>query len=96
MAGGAASHEGTILEPTNPYAATKAGAEYLVKAYHRSFALPTIITRGNNVYGEQARLMRGLCRICAPAAVHVCAGPHQYPEKIIPKFVNQILRGKKM
>ena len=46
---GEASHEGTILEPTNPYAATKAGAEYLVKAYHRSFNLPIIITRGNNV-----------------------------------------------
>jgi len=60
-----------ILEPTNPYAATKAGAEFLVKSYHRSFALPCIITRGNNVYG-----------------------PHQYPEKLIPKFTNQLLRGR--
>lgn len=59
-----------ILEPTNPYAATKAGAEFLVKSYHRSFKLPVIITRGNNVYG-----------------------PHQYPEKLIPKFTNQLLRG---
>lgn len=40
-----------VLEPTNPYAATKAAAEFLVKAYHRSFSLPVIITRGNNVYG---------------------------------------------
>lgn len=72
-AGGDASHEGTSLEPTNPYAASKAGAEYLVKAYHRSFGLPTIITRGNNVYG-----------------------PHQYPEKIIPKFINQLFRGQKL
>jgi UDP-glucose 4,6-dehydratase len=67
---GVASHEGSMLEPTNPYAATKAGAEHLVRAYERSFGLPVIITRGNNVYG-----------------------PHQYPEKIIPKFVNQLLRG---
>jgi UDP-glucose 4,6-dehydratase len=67
---GVPSHEGSPLEPTNPYSATKAGAEYLVKAYHRSFNLPVIITRGNNVYG-----------------------PHQYPEKIIPKFVNQLMRG---
>lgn len=59
-----------VLEPTNPYAATKAGAEFLVKSYHRSFKLPVIITRGNNVYG-----------------------PHQFPEKLIPKFTNQILRG---
>jgi len=58
-----------ILEPTNPYAATKAGAEFLVKSYHRSFNLPCIITRGNNVYG-----------------------PHQFPEKLIPKFTNQIMK----
>lgn len=71
---GAKSHETkTILEPTNPYAATKAGAEYLVKAYQRSFHLPVIITRGNNVYG-----------------------PHQYPEKIIPKFINQLFRDRKL
>lgn len=58
-----------VLEPTNPYAATKAGAEFLVKSYHRSFQLPCLITRGNNVYG-----------------------PHQFPEKLIPKFTNQLLR----
>lgn len=45
--------ESTLLQPTNPYAATKAGAEFLVHAYHRSFAIPTIITRGNNVYGPR-------------------------------------------
>mmetsp|Transcript_15905 Transcript_15905/g.18759 ORF Transcript_15905/g.18759 Transcript_15905/m.18759 type:complete len:369 (+) Transcript_15905:44-1150(+) len=60
-----------VLEPTNPYAATKAAAEFLVKSYHRSFNLPVIITRGNNVYG-----------------------PHQYPEKLIPKFTNQLMRGR--
>lgn len=63
--------EDHILEPTNPYAATKAGAEFIVKSYHRSFKLPVIITRGNNVYG-----------------------PHQFPEKLIPKFTNQLLRGR--
>lgn len=57
------SSESQILEPTNPYAASKAAAEAIVKSYYRSFGLPIIITRGNNVYG-----------------------PHQYPEKIIPKF----------
>jgi len=60
--------ETTLLKPTNPYAATKAAAEMLVQAYHKSFKLPVIITRGNNVYGER-----------------------QYPEKVIPKFINQIL-----
>ncbi|KAJ4952832.1 hypothetical protein NE237_029664 [Protea cynaroides] len=43
--------EASQLLPTNPYSATKAGAEMLVMAYHRSYNLPTITTRGNNVYG---------------------------------------------
>ncbi|KAK4490897.1 hypothetical protein RD792_001612 [Penstemon davidsonii] len=43
--------EASRLLPTNPYSATKAGAEMLVMAYHRSYGLPTITTRGNNVYG---------------------------------------------
>lgn len=62
-----------ILEPTNPYAATKAAAEFLVKSYYRSFKLPCVISRGNNVYG-----------------------PHQFPEKLIPKFTNQLMRGKQL
>jgi len=62
-----------VLEPTNPYAATKAGAEFLVKSYFRSFKVPCLITRGNNVYG-----------------------PHQFPEKLIPKFTNQLLNGMKL
>jgi dTDP-D-glucose 4,6-dehydratase len=40
-----------VLNPTNPYAATKAAAEFLVKSYGESFKLPYVITRGNNVYG---------------------------------------------
>lgn len=43
--------ESSTLEPTNPYAAAKAGAEMLVKAYGTSYGLPCITTRGNNVYG---------------------------------------------
>lgn len=45
------STEITKLEPTNPYAASKAAAEQLVRAYYHSFKLPVIVTRGNNVYG---------------------------------------------
>ena len=40
-----AMSEEQVLEPTNPYAATKAGAEFLAKSYHRSFGMPIIITR---------------------------------------------------
>ena len=43
--------EKSILCPTNPYAATKAGAELIVQAYAHSYKMPIIITRGNNVYG---------------------------------------------
>jgi dTDP-glucose 4,6-dehydratase len=43
--------EGSILCPTNPYAATKAAAELVAKSYYHSFKMPIIITRGNNVYG---------------------------------------------
>jgi len=45
-------HEEAMLNPTNPYAATKAAAEFIVKSYLLSFGLPCIITRGNNVYGR--------------------------------------------
>merc|ERR1719231_471993 len=62
--------ETDVLEPTNPYAATKAAAENIVKSYYRSFNFPVIITRGNNVYG-----------------------PHQYPEKVIPKFIRRLKKG---
>jgi dTDP-glucose 4,6-dehydratase len=43
--------ESSLLNPTNPYAATKAAAEMIAQSYYRSFKLPLIITRGNNVYG---------------------------------------------
>ncbi|KAG6007955.1 hypothetical protein E4U21_005316 [Claviceps maximensis] len=63
--------ESSILSPTNPYAASKAAAEMLVQSYNKSFKLPTIIVRSNNVYG-----------------------PHQYPEKIIPKFTCLLHRSR--
>ncbi|KAF2654189.1 dTDP-D-glucose 4,6-dehydratase-like protein [Lophiostoma macrostomum CBS 122681] len=37
--------------PTNPYAASKAAAEMYVHAYAKSFKIPTITIRSNNVYG---------------------------------------------
>lgn len=43
--------ETSILAPTNPYAASKAAAEMLVHSYQKSFKLPVIIVRSNNVYG---------------------------------------------
>jgi len=38
---------------TNPYSASKAGAEELVVAYHNTYKLPAIITHTMNVFGER-------------------------------------------
>lgn len=65
--------EESVLCPTNPYAATKAGAELIAQSYYHSFKMPIIITRGNNVYG-----------------------PNQYPEKLIPRFIEQLKNNKKV
>jgi dTDP-glucose 4,6-dehydratase len=65
--------EQSLLNPTNPYAASKAAAEFLVRSYTHSYGLPAIITRGNNVYG-----------------------PRQYPEKLIPRFIDLLLQGEPM
>jgi dTDP-D-glucose 4,6-dehydratase len=43
--------ETSLLAPTNPYAASKAAAEMMVHSYQKSFKLPVIIVRSNNVYG---------------------------------------------
>jgi UDP-glucose 4,6-dehydratase len=61
-----------LYDPTNPYAATKAAAELMVKSYHKSYKIPIIITRSNNVYG-----------------------PHQYWEKIVPKFIYLLSKNQK-
>jgi len=61
-----------LYDPTNPYAATKAAAELMVKSYYKSYKIPIIITRSNNVYG-----------------------PHQYWEKIVPKFIYLLEKGQK-
>jgi dTDP-glucose 4,6-dehydratase len=47
------STEVSLLNPTNPYAATKAGAEFIVRSYYYSYNIPIIIIRCNNVYGEK-------------------------------------------
>ncbi len=45
------SKEDDPLEPNSPYAASKAGADMLVRAYHVTWGLPTLITRGSNTFG---------------------------------------------
>jgi dTDP-glucose 4,6-dehydratase len=37
--------------PRNPYAASKAAADHFVSAFHVTYGLPTLVTRGSNTYG---------------------------------------------
>jgi len=43
--------EDSSLQPNSPYSASKASGDLLVRAYHRTYGLPTIITRSSNNYG---------------------------------------------
>jgi dTDP-glucose 4,6-dehydratase len=45
------SREGDLLAPRSPYSAAKAGGEMQVMAYHETYGLPTLITRGSNTFG---------------------------------------------
>jgi dTDP-glucose 4,6-dehydratase len=59
------------LDPASPYSASKAGGDLLARAYHRTYGLPVVITRGSNTFG-----------------------PYQFPEKVIPLFVTNLLEDK--
>ena len=61
------------LQPSNPYAASKAGVDLLIQAYMKTHAFPAIIVRGSNNYG-----------------------PYQYPEKLIPLAITNLIEGKKV
>jgi dTDP-glucose 4,6-dehydratase len=65
--------EDSPLLPNSPYAASKAAAELLVRAYHRTYGVNVSSTRCSNNYG-----------------------PYQYPEKVIPLFVTNLVRGRKV
>jgi len=45
------SKESDPLEPNSPYAASKASAELLIRAYRVTYNLPVTITRGSNTFG---------------------------------------------
>ncbi len=68
-----AADEATLLKPSNPYSASKAGADFLAQSYIRTYNLPIIIVRGSNNFG-----------------------PYQYPEKLMPLTITNILEGKKI
>ncbi len=65
--------EESPLRPNSPYAASKAGADLLVRSYVRTYGLDAVIVRSSNNYG-----------------------PYQYPEKVIPLFITNLLEGRKV
>ncbi len=64
-------HEEMRYDPRSPYAASKASADHLVRAYHTTFGLPVTISNTSNNFG-----------------------PYQYPEKLLPLAVTNLLEGK--
>jgi len=61
------------LNPTSPYAASKAAGDLLMLSYVKTYGFPAIIIRPCNNYG-----------------------PRQYPEKLIPMVITQLLQDKKI
>lgn len=43
--------EQTPYAPSSPYSASKAGSDHLVRAWHRTFGLPVLVTNCSNNYG---------------------------------------------
>lgn len=46
------------LSPNSPYSASKASSDLLVRAYHKTFKLDTVITRCSNNYGPRQDLTK--------------------------------------
>jgi dTDP-glucose 4,6-dehydratase len=63
--------ETTAYDPSSPYSASKAGSDHLVRAWHRTYGFPAIVTNCSNNYG-----------------------PYQFPEKLIPLMILNILESK--
>ncbi|MBS3061387.1 MAG: dTDP-glucose 4,6-dehydratase [Candidatus Diapherotrites archaeon] len=65
--------ETDVLNPRNPYSASKTGADRLAYSFFETHNVPVVITRSSNNYG-----------------------PNQFPEKLIPLFVTNLLVKKKV
>ena len=68
--------ESALLNPTNPYSATKAAADILVQTYIRCFKVDAKIVRANNIFGERQYfekvIPKAMYRACAnkPFRIH--------------------------
>src|SRR6185312_11962072 len=48
---GEEANENSRYQPNSPYAASKAGADHLARAWHRTYGLPVVATNCSNNYG---------------------------------------------
>jgi dTDP-glucose 4,6-dehydratase len=51
-------YEDAPLNPSTPYAASKAGADLLLETYRRQFGFPLVTVRATNVYGAGQQLFK--------------------------------------
>lgn len=56
--------ETDLLKPSNPYSATKAAADMLIHAWHRTHGVPFIIVRPTNNYGEGQYVEKLIPKAC--------------------------------
>ena len=66
-------NEDTKYDPRTPYAASKAGADHLVRAFYQTYGLPITISNCSNNFG-----------------------PFHDPEKLIPRFITNLLMDQKV
>jgi dTDP-glucose 4,6-dehydratase len=62
--------ETTPLNPSTPYAASKAAADYLLKTYATQYGFPLLTVRATNVYGARQQLFKIIPR----SAIYVKLG----------------------
>jgi UDP-glucose 4,6-dehydratase len=58
------------LNPTNPYSASKAGADMIVNSYIYSFKLPVMLVRANNIFGIRQYPEKIIPRFCVQGLLH--------------------------
>ena len=63
--------EDSLLEPQNPYAATKAAADHLALSYQTTHGLPVLVTRTCNNYGPRQNTEKLIPKFISNAAAGV-------------------------
>jgi dTDP-glucose 4,6-dehydratase len=56
--------EAAVLNPTNPYSASKAAAEMMVRSLIHCYRMPILMVRGNNIYGARQYPEKIIARFC--------------------------------